>query len=761
MDVVLGVHFKLGVDIVPLVGRWQIYFDLGGATSDAIFNFWATNLGADEDVRSEHELMVQVICQLIKRIFVPHWAHNGQASLGGLVEEVVHVVGLGVSLLDGSKDDTLHAGALKPWLTHLGSLLGVSTEEWHVDTELVELDEKIIRGHSRVAWNIVSSIDNTGHTHAEQHIYGKLNILKFGVVAASGDSSESLGAEEEGSGEEERSLLATVTAEETLEGGALLEGTIGVVDPSVLEDVAIGGHVGVVHGHADLGVMSLRLVDRGLVHVIPDTVHVVGALEDRGVEEILPVVAGGLVEEVNPDTLAGTALTFVGSLGAGAADEEVGDVLAIDLLALLFEALLVHEVVTGGVDVRVGSNGEATARLPDVVVHLHNVILAEALVVELTVLCVLSIVRVEPEDIDGHAESCEVIIALHDLVSRVILPLGEVVSEGVDGRHGSVTCELRKLLLELLGGGLSTEKVELEGVTLRDEGGVGLLTVVGVVEEAEGLSGVHPGDGGIHGVRVAHDVGDRAIERLGVVAFLFVDVAILVEEAVRLLETSLSEAEVVVALRKTIHVGGVNGEVKTNRVSLNRGFVLLDALLLVLLGSLGAGSVGSGVGGNNLVGDGLVNLSDMVSHTKILGIVVEVVVIIDDDGLVAIDVLDDTEWVELDLVRNLVLSTHKDTVVKDLDKVLEVLLDLDLIPVNADASVADGESLFFIGSLDLDLHDTILEEGHVKVEMAGTEFHSVLLVVLVLVEEKLGLDGVLMDDEAVWLDVIGRHQVVA
>ena len=92
---------------------------------------------------------------------------------------------------------------------------------------------------------------------------------------------------------------------------------------------------------------------------------------------------------------------------------------------------------------------------------------------------------------------------------------------------------------------------------------------------------------------------------------------------------------------------------------------------------------------------------------------------------------------------------------------MEVLLDLDLIPVNADASVADGESLFFIGSLDLDLHDTILEEGHVKVEMAGTEFHSVLLVVLVLVEEKLGLDGVLMDDEAVWFDVIGRHQVVA
>ena len=473
-------------------------------------------------------------------------------------------------------------------------------------------------------------------------------------------------------------------------------------------------------------------------------------------EEILPVVAGGLVEEINPDASAGTALTLVGLLGSWATDEEVGNVLAIDLLALLLEAFLVHEVVAGGVDVRVGSNSESTARLPDVVVHLHHVILAEALVVKLTILSVLSIVRVEPEDIDGHTKGCEVVVALHDLVGRVVLPLGEVVSKRVDGRHGSVTSELRKLLLELLGGGLSAEKVELEGISLRDEGGVGLLTIVGVVEEAEGLSGVHPGDGGIHGVRVAHDVGDRAVERLGVLAFLLIDVAILVEEAVRLLETSLSETEVIIALRETVHVGGVNGEVKTNRVSLDRGFVLLN--LLILMGSLSIGGVGSGV---NRMGDSLMNLSDMVSHTKIFGIVVEVVVVIDNDGLVAIDVLNDTEWVELDLVRYLVLSTNKDTVIKDLDEALEVLLDLDLIPVNADASVADGEALFFIGGLDLDLHDAVLEEGHVEVEVSGTEFHRVLLEVLVLVEEKLGLDGVLMDDEAVWLDVIGGHQVVA
>ena len=77
-------------------------------------------------------------------------------------------------------------------------------------------------------------------------------------------------------------------------------------------------------------------------------------------EEILPVVAGGLVKEVNPDALAGTALTLVGLRRAGVADKEIGDMMIIDLLALLLEALLVHEIIMRGTDMGVGSNGEAS-----------------------------------------------------------------------------------------------------------------------------------------------------------------------------------------------------------------------------------------------------------------------------------------------------------------------------------------------------------------------------------------------------------------
>jgi hypothetical protein len=67
--------------------------------------------------------VVQVKGDLILRELVPHRADNGKTSLGGLEEQVVHVMSLSVSLLDGSTDGTLDTGALKPWLTHLEALL--------------------------------------------------------------------------------------------------------------------------------------------------------------------------------------------------------------------------------------------------------------------------------------------------------------------------------------------------------------------------------------------------------------------------------------------------------------------------------------------------------------------------------------------------------------------------------------------------------------------------------------------------------------
>ena len=149
--------------------------------------------------------------------------------------------------------------------------------------------------------------------------------------------------------------------------------------------------------------MSGSCVNRWLVHVVPDTIHVVGTLEDGWVEEILPVVASAVVEEVDPDGVAGATFTFEGLSCGGVSDEEIRDVVIIDVLSLLLKTLLVHEVILGGADVRIGSNDEATSCVVDLFVHDHDVMLVEALLVKLTVLVVLSILAVEPEDINGEA----------------------------------------------------------------------------------------------------------------------------------------------------------------------------------------------------------------------------------------------------------------------------------------------------------------------------------------------------------------------
>jgi hypothetical protein len=67
--------------------------------------------------------VVKIVGHLILRVLVPHWAHNGQTSAGGLEEQVVHVVGLSVSLVDSSESSALNAGRLEPWLAHLEAFL--------------------------------------------------------------------------------------------------------------------------------------------------------------------------------------------------------------------------------------------------------------------------------------------------------------------------------------------------------------------------------------------------------------------------------------------------------------------------------------------------------------------------------------------------------------------------------------------------------------------------------------------------------------
>ena len=191
-------------------------------------------------------------------------------------------------------------------------------------------------------------------------------------------------------------------------------------------------------------------------------------------------------------------------------------------------------------------------------------------------------------------------------------------------------------------------------------------------------------------------------------------------------------------------MGGIDSEVKTDGVSLDDRLVTSGVL--------------SVVGVVDLVGDLGV---DWVLEAQILGIVVKVIVVIDNNGFLSINILDNSEGIKLNLVRYLVLSANENTIIEDLDEVLHVLLDLNLVPADANASVRDGESFLLIGSLDLDLHDSLLEESDVKIEVGGAELHLVLLLeVLVLVEIKSGNNGILVDYKTVWYDKVGTHEMV-
>ena len=126
----------------------------------------------------------------------------------------------------------------------------------------------------------------------------------------------------------------------------------------------------------------------------------------------------------------------------------------------------------------------------------------------------------------------------------------------------------------------------------------------------------------------------------------------------------------------------------------------------------------------------------------------------------SIDILDNSERIKLNLVRNLILSADKDTIIKDLDKVLHVLLDLNLIPADTNTGVRNGESLLFFCGLDLDLHDTFLEKGKMQIEASSAEFDVVRLVIFVLVKHERSNDSIFVDNETVWLNVVRSHKVI-
>ena len=75
-----------------------------------------------------------------------------------------------------------------------------------------------------------------------------------------------------------------------------MKGTICVVKLKVSSRSAVFLDVDGIHGHG----VRVSAEDSRLVHVIPEAVHVVAALEDLVVKQASPVFLSILVEEVDP-----------------------------------------------------------------------------------------------------------------------------------------------------------------------------------------------------------------------------------------------------------------------------------------------------------------------------------------------------------------------------------------------------------------------------------------------------------------------------
>ena len=96
----------------------------------------------------------------------------------------------------------------------------------------------------------------------------------------------------------------------------------------------------------------------------------------------------------------------------------------------MVEALFVHLVALGKLDVRVGYDHQPPVRHVNNRSHQVHIILVESDRVEHKVLIFLGIPEVHPEDIEGEAVLFELIIVLDDLLRRGLFPARVVEAEG-------------------------------------------------------------------------------------------------------------------------------------------------------------------------------------------------------------------------------------------------------------------------------------------------------------------------------------------
>lgn len=169
--------------------------------------------------------------------------------------------------------------------------------------------------------------------------------------------------------------------------------------------------------------MRVCAENSGLIHIIPETVHIVAALENIIVEKAAPEVLGIGVQEIDPDGVSRPAVTLERLWAVCIlTNENVRKVASRLLLVLHFDALRVDEIVIRYLDMRVDNHNDATTLLLNLSVHLLNLSVGEVLRVKLEVFVasgvavLLSPLNIGPEHIDREFVVSEFAIPVHQHV---------------------------------------------------------------------------------------------------------------------------------------------------------------------------------------------------------------------------------------------------------------------------------------------------------------------------------------------------------
>ena len=233
-----------------------------------------------------------------------------------------------------------------------------------------------------------------------------------------------------------------------------MEGPISIVNLQICTLGSIGFDMNRISWESmRIGASYIRFI-----HIVPEAVHIVAALEDTVVEKIAPELLRILVEEVNPSRIArpAVAIEWHSSSFGTVSHKDVRVVASWLLLVLTLDTLGIDEVVFGSLDMWIDDDDNTAARSLNLRVHVTNLSFCEVFRVELEVLVACWIVillgpfNIGPEHIDRESIIGELGVSIHEHISGDWCPFAEMEAEGVQERHRGEAGDRGQVLVDLL-----------------------------------------------------------------------------------------------------------------------------------------------------------------------------------------------------------------------------------------------------------------------------------------------------------------------